>query len=89
MDTVAISIDLPKETVRELDALAESRHQSRADVLREAVDRIVWQARVDAIPEDDPTPDEIAALERGRRAHERGETVPWEDVKRRLLAQKS
>lgn len=89
MDTVAISVNLPEETVRDLDALAESKQQSRAEVVREAVDRIVLQARIDSIPMDDPTPDEIEAIARGREARERGETVPWEDVKRRLLAQNS
>ena len=80
MDTVAISIDLPEETVRELDALAESKHCSRAEVLKQAVDRIVLQARIDAIPEDDPTPDEIAAIERGREAYARGEYVSLEET---------
>jgi predicted transcriptional regulator len=84
MDTVAISVELPEETVRELDALAASRHCSRSEMLKQAVDRIVWQARIDAIPEDDPTPDEVAAIERGRKAHARGETVSLEEVLRDL-----
>jgi len=89
MDTVAISVDLPEETVRDLDALAASKQQSRSQVVQEAVDRVVRQARIDSIPADDPTPDEVAAIERGRKARERGDLVSWEDVKRRLLAQNS
>ncbi len=84
MDTVAISIDLPEETVRELDALAASKHCSRAEVLQDAIERIARQARIDAIPEDDPTPDEIAAIERGQEAYARGEYVTLEEVLRDL-----
>ena len=87
METVAISLELPEETVRELDALAQSKHCSRAEVVQEAVDKIALQARIAAIPEDDPTPDEVAAIERGRIARERGELVDWEDVKRRLFSE--
>ena len=88
MGTVAISVDLPEETVRELDALAASKHQSRSQVVQEAVDRIVWQARAAAIPYDDEelTPEEEAGIAEGLAQIERGETVPWEEVKRKLLA---
>lgn len=88
MDTVAISVELPEETVRELDALAASRHCSRAEMLKQAVDRIVWQARVATIPAEDEelTPEEEAGIAEGLAEIERGETVPWEEVKRKLLA---
>ena len=52
MDTVAISVDLPEETVRDLDALAASKHQSRSQVVQEAVDRVVRQARIDSIDDE-------------------------------------
>jgi predicted transcriptional regulator len=88
MDTVTISIDLPEATVRELDALAESRHCSRAELVQRAVDRIVWQARAAAIPADDEelTPKEEAGIAEGLAEIERGQTVPWEEVKRKLFA---
>ena len=88
MDTVAISVNLPEETVRELDALAESKHCSRSELVQEAVDRIVWQARAATIPDEDEelTPEEEAGIAEGLAEIERGETVPWEEVKRKLLA---
>lgn len=88
MDTVTISIDLPEETVRELDALAESRHCSRSEVLQQAIDRAVWQARIADIPDEDEelTPEEEAGIAEGLAEIERGETVPWEEVKRKLFA---
>ena len=82
METVAISLELPEETVRELDALAKSKHCSRAEVVQEAVDRIVWQARIAAIPEEDPTPDEGAAIARARAEFARGEYVSLEELLR-------
>ena len=82
METVAISLELPEETVRELDALAKSKHCSRAEVVQEAVDKIVWQARIAAIPEDDPTPDEVAAIARARAVFARGEYVSLEELLR-------
>ena len=88
MDTVAISVELPEETVRELDALAASKDCSRDEMLRQAVDRLVWQARAAAIPAEDEelTPEEEAGIAEGLAEIERGETVPWEEVKRKLFA---
>ena len=67
---------------RGLGDVYKRQHCSRAEVVQEAVDKIVWQARIAAIPEDDPTPDEVAAIARARAEFARGEYVSLEELLR-------
>ncbi len=89
MDTVAISVDLPEETLRELDALAERNRQSRSDCVRQAIERLLQQARLTALPVEDEvlSKEEEASIAEGQAEICRGEVVAWQEAKRRLLAQ--
>lgn len=59
---------------RPVDELPESELEPLLRALRSA-------------PEDDEpeTPEEAAAVQTARKEVDRGETVPWEDVRRRLV----
>lgn len=63
-------------------------HDEMREKIKELVDKIdadklkkyYEQLRIDAIPEEDPTPEEIEAIRKGREQFEKGEYRSFEDV---------
>jgi predicted transcriptional regulator len=78
-----ITISLPEDVVRAADEVATKRGCSRSALMEDA---LRWYLRVQELPWDEATPEEIEAIERGRAQHARGEYVTFEQIKRELEA---
>ena len=81
--TKRITISLPEDIVRASDEVAAKRECSRSALVEDA---LRWYLRVQDLPWDEATPEEIEAIERGRAEIARGEFVTFEEVKRDLEA---
>ena len=68
-----VTISLSEETIAELDRVCTSEDRSRSEIVDEA---LRWYFR--RIPIETPTPEEVAAIEEGRAAIERGDYVSFE-----------
>ncbi|HYU20896.1 MAG TPA: hypothetical protein VEQ11_19590 [Chloroflexota bacterium] len=75
-----------KEALHRLvDELPECLLDDAERHLRAVRDDPVLRAFMEAPEDDEPlTAEEIAAIEEGEAELQRGETIPWEDVKARL-----
>lgn len=73
---------------RLIDELREGELAPAASYLQRLHDD-PFLAALEAAPLDDEpvTPEDIEAIERGREEHRRGETIPWEVVKREILGE--
>ena len=70
-----VTISLSEEMIVELDRVRTSRDRSRSEIVDEA---LRWYFR--SIPVETPTPEELAAMEEGRAAIERGDYVSFEQL---------
>jgi Arc/MetJ-type ribon-helix-helix transcriptional regulator len=84
MASKMISISLPEEMLPEIDTAARREHRSRSELIREALRRYLAGDRARILPVDEPQPDEIEAIERGRAEFSRGEFVRLDDLQREL-----
>ena len=73
---------LPEELV-EFDRVRERRSLSRSQAVREAIRWYIGAMR-SLPPAEDPLPDEIEAIRRGKEQIARGEYVRLEDLQREL-----
>lgn len=73
----SLSISLPEEVVRKVDAEAKRRYQSRSDVIRESV-------LINLMSTYTPTKAENKALDEAQEAYRRGEFVVLEDLENKL-----
>jgi metal-responsive CopG/Arc/MetJ family transcriptional regulator len=73
--TKRVTISLPEEMLEAADRRARLELRDRSELVREALR--FYLAR---IAEDDATPEEIAAIERGRAQHARGEYVTLDQL---------
>jgi metal-responsive CopG/Arc/MetJ family transcriptional regulator len=80
--TVAVS--LPQEELVALDRARKRDNLTRAQALREAIRRYVWQDSDRKIPVEDALPDEIEAIEEGQAQIARGEYVLLDDLKHEM-----
>jgi predicted transcriptional regulator len=78
-----ITISLPEDVLRAADEAALSQAGTRSALVEDA---LRWYLRVQALPCEEATPEEIAAIERGRADIARGEFVSFEEIKRELEA---
>ena len=74
---------MPPEELAEFDRVREHLLLSRSQALREAIRWYVGVMR-SLPPAEDPSPDEIEAIRRGREQIARGEYVRLEDLQREL-----
>jgi metal-responsive CopG/Arc/MetJ family transcriptional regulator len=80
--TVAVS--LPQEELVALDRARKRDNLTRAQALREAIRRYVWQDSDRKIPVEDALPDEVEAIEEGQAQIARGEYVLLNDLKHEM-----
>jgi metal-responsive CopG/Arc/MetJ family transcriptional regulator len=78
-----IATTLPAEELAEFDRVRERRSLSRSQALREAIRSYIGAMR-SLPPAQDPLPDEIEAIRRGKEQIARGEYVRLEDLQREL-----
>jgi metal-responsive CopG/Arc/MetJ family transcriptional regulator len=81
--TKTIATTLPAEELAEFDRVRERRSLSRSQALREAIRWYIGAMR-SLPPAEDPLPDEIEAIRRGKEQIARGEYVRLEDLQREL-----
>ena len=79
-----VSVALPQEELVALDRLRKRDNLTRAQALREAIRRYVWQDFDQKIPVEDALPDEIEAIEEGQAQIARGEYVLLDDLKHEM-----
>jgi metal-responsive CopG/Arc/MetJ family transcriptional regulator len=70
-----VTISLPQEELVALDRVRKRDNLTRAQALREAIRRYVWQISDQKVPVEDALPDEIEAIEEGQAQIARGEYV--------------
>jgi Arc/MetJ-type ribon-helix-helix transcriptional regulator len=77
--TATFSVSLPPEMVVELERVRKDEHRTRSELVREALrsyirqaDRRSLKARVDELPEAEPTAEELEAIREGRAEFRRG-----------------
>ena len=76
-----ITISLPEDVLRAADEVALTQEWSRSALVEDA---LRWYLRVQELPCEEATPEEIEAIERGRAEIARGEFVTFEEIKRDL-----
>jgi metal-responsive CopG/Arc/MetJ family transcriptional regulator len=79
-----ITISLPEEVLRAADEVAHAQEWTPRSALVD--DALRWYLRVEELPCEEATPEEIKAIERGRAEIARGEFVTFEEIKRDLEA---
>ena len=84
MTSKMISVSIPDEMLPEIDNAARRERRSRSELIREAVRRYLAAGPGRMLPLDDPRPDEIEAIRRGRQEFARGEFIRLEDLQREL-----
>ena len=80
--TVAVS--LAQEELAALDRVCKRDNLTRAQALREAIRRYVWQDSDRKIPVEDALSDEIEAIEEGQAQIARGEYVLLDHLKHEM-----
>ena len=78
-----ITTTLPPEELAEFDRVRERQSLSRSQAVREAIRWYIGAMR-SLPPAEDPLPDEIEAIRRGKEQIARGEYVRLEDLQREL-----
>ena len=74
-----ITISLPEDVLRAADEVALTQERARSALVEDA---LRWYLRIQELPSEDATPEEAAAIERGRAEIARGEFVTFEEIKR-------
>lgn len=78
-----VTVTLSDDVVGAVDRAAAKRECSRSTLIEDA---LRWHLRVQELPCDEASPEEIEAIERGRAEHARGEFATFEEIKRDLEA---
>jgi len=78
-----ITISLPEDVLRAADEVALTQERRRSALVEEA---LRWYLRIQELPCEEATLEEIAAIERGRAEIARGKFVTFEEIKRDLEA---
>lgn len=76
-----ITISLPEDVLRAADGVALTQQLSRSTLVEDA---LRWYLRVQELPCEEATTEEIEAIEKGRAEIARGEFVSFEEIKRDL-----
>ena len=67
-----------------LDRLSGSEQRTRSDIVREALRQYVSGRPLHLPPAEEATPEEAAAINRGREEYKQGKTVRLQDMRREL-----
>jgi metal-responsive CopG/Arc/MetJ family transcriptional regulator len=78
-----ITTTLPPDELAEFDLVCERQSLSRSQALREAIRWYIGAMR-SLPPAEEPLPEEIEAIRRGREQIARGEYIRLEDLQREL-----
>lgn len=78
-----ITISLPEDVLRAADDVALTQEATRSALVEDA---LRWYLRIQELPCDEATAEEIAAIERGRAEIARGAFATFEEIKRDLAA---
>ena len=78
-----ITTTLPPDDLAEFDRVCERQSLSRSQALREAIRWYIGAMR-SLPPAEEPLPDEIEAIRRGKEQIARGEYIRLEDLQREL-----
>jgi predicted transcriptional regulator len=78
-----VTVTLPADLVGTADEVAAKRACSRSALVEDA---LRWYLRVQELPWDEASPEEIEAIERGRAQHARGEFLSLDEIRRELAA---
>jgi predicted transcriptional regulator len=78
-----ITISLPEDVLRAADQVALTQARARSALVEDA---LRWYLRIQELRYDEATPEEIAAIEKGRAEIARGDFVTFEEIKRELKA---
>ena len=76
-----VTFILPEDLVSAADEAAARGQRSRSEVVQDA---LRWYLRVQELPVDEATPEEIEAIEAGRAELARGDFVTFEEIKHDL-----
>jgi metal-responsive CopG/Arc/MetJ family transcriptional regulator len=71
--TTLITVSLPRTMAERVEAVRKAEHRTRSELVREALR--TYFALSAQFPEEEATPAELRAIERGRRAVARGQYV--------------
>jgi predicted transcriptional regulator len=82
-ETRRVTVTLSEDVVGAADEVAAKRECSRSALVEDA---LRWYLRVQELPWEEATPEEIEAIERGRAQHARGEFVTLDEIRRELAA---
>ena len=72
-NTTLITVSLPRTMADRVEAVRKAEHRTRSELVREALR--TYFALSAYFPEEEATPAELRAIERGRRAVARGQYV--------------
>jgi predicted transcriptional regulator len=79
MNGRANSIQLPAALARQVHRAAKRENRSPSDLASEALQ---WYLRVSNLPEEKPTPADLRAIRRGRKAFQRGDYITLGELQR-------
>ncbi len=75
----SVTLSLPSDMLDHLGRICKAERRTRSQLVREA---LTWY--LNRLPVEQPTPEEIAAIEEGREAIARGEHVTLDETIRAL-----
>jgi predicted transcriptional regulator len=73
------SIQLPVAVMRRVNRAAKNQKRTPSDLAAEAMR---WYFRMSTVPEELPTQAELRAIRRGRKAFEKAEYIPLDELRR-------
>ena len=81
--TAKVTISLPEEMLAAADRVGAREHRTRSELMREA---LRWYLRAGAVPMEEPTRVERAAIAAGRAEHTRSDTFSHAELRDDLEA---
>ena len=82
-----MTISVPTEMARQIEARRKAEHRTRSGLLQEAFRRYNFAAQIPAdVEEEEATPAELRAIERGRAALKKGQSVSLKEALRQIDA---
>jgi Arc/MetJ-type ribon-helix-helix transcriptional regulator len=90
--STTFSISLPPQMVEQIERARKSEHRTRSEFVREALRQYIGRAselrrlreRIAQLAEEEPTAEEMEAIEEGRRAFREGRFVTIDKVRHGL-----
>jgi Arc/MetJ-type ribon-helix-helix transcriptional regulator len=89
--TATFSVSLPPKMAAELERVRKTEHRTRSELVREALRRYMHaasvrglKARIAELPEEEPEPDELAAIEEGSAEFREGKHLTFAKLRHEL-----